>query len=57
MARCGRCGIETEAAVDLEPEFCEACIEDFLDEDDDDSVAYVEEHGLPSLEWMNDEPA
>ena len=54
MARCRRCGIEIEAAVDLEPEFCEACIEDFLDEDD--GVAYAEEHGLPSLDWMTDEP-
>jgi len=60
MARCKRCGIEIEAVVDLEPDFCEACVEDFLDEDDaveeDDGVTCADDYGLPRLEWMTDEP-
>jgi hypothetical protein len=60
MARCKRCGIEIEAAVDLEPDFCEACIEDFLDDgdtdDEDDGVLCEDDYGLPCLEWMTDEP-
>lgn len=55
MARCRRCGIEIEAAVDVEPDFCEACVEDFLDEDDaDDDVAYTEEYGLLHLDWLTE---
>lgn len=60
MTKCRRCGIEIEAVVDLEPDFCEACIEDFLDEDDageeDDGVTCTDDYGLPRLEWMTDEP-
>jgi hypothetical protein len=60
VARCRLCGIEIEAAVDLEPDFCEACIEDFLDEDDtddeDDVVPCADDYGLPRLDWMTDEP-
>jgi hypothetical protein len=61
MARCRRCGIEIEAAADLEPDFCEACLEDFPDEneedgDEADGVARADDYGLPSLDWMTDEP-
>ena len=56
MARCRRCGIEIEGAVDLEPDFCEACVEDFLDEaDEDDGVPCADDRDLPILDWMNDE--
>jgi hypothetical protein len=57
MARCWRCGIEIETALDVEPDFCEACIEDFLDEDDeDDGIQCADDYGLQCLDWMNDEP-
>ena len=59
MAKCRRCGIEIEAAVDLESDFCEACIEDFLDEADageeDDGVPCADDHDLPIRVWMTDE--
>lgn len=56
MASCRRCGIEIEAAGDLDQDFCEACIEDFIDEEDaDDGAACVDEYGVPSLDWMPDE--
>ena len=60
MAWCERCGIEIESAADLEPGFCEACIEDFVDEDDaveeDDGVTCTDDYDLPRLEWMTDDP-
>ncbi len=60
MAICRRCGIEIKVAVDLEPEFCEACIEDFLDDEDayeeDDGVTCTDDYSLPRLRSIADEP-
>jgi hypothetical protein len=59
MARCRRCGIEFKAAVDLDPDFCEACVADFLDEDyagdEDDGVPCVDDHDVAGGDWMTDE--